>query len=272
MTSSTTPQRPTHNSTHTDAPPASVSRRTVTQGLAWSVPVFAAAVAAPLASASVACVEIMSTSTATFTRTSATAAVFTWTDLFGDGKDFTLTLAAIPNGGANMAINTTNNLTLDSATAGGEALPSVRLSLDTLTLANGGGGERVNFSFALDGVASSVDDLSYKIKDIDGVQALDGNGGAERVYVSQGTGTFNSTWIAGQGIGSNPWKSTTTAPNAEVIPTSSAGNVAVTTTSVSSFDLTFIANNSGRAPADRPNQNIWIGPFAFTAINPSCTA
>ncbi|PPF42908.1 hypothetical protein C5B85_15185 [Pseudoclavibacter sp. AY1F1] len=272
MTSNPTSHRLTTDDALTDAPPAGVSRRTVTQGLAWSIPVFATAAAAPFASASVTCTETISTSTATYTRTSATSAVFTWTDLFGDGKDFTLTLSAVPNGAANMTINTANNFLLDSATAGGEALPSVRLSLDTQNLNNAGGGERVTFAFALDGVPSVVDDLTYKIKDIDGVQAIDGLGGAERVYVSSGTGTYNSTWVVGQGLSNNAWRAATGAPNPEVIPTSGAGNVAVTNPFTSEFDLTFVANNSGRAPADRPNQNIWIGPFTFTAINPSCTA
>ncbi|GGM34132.1 hypothetical protein GCM10010489_01100 [Microbacterium saperdae] len=242
------------------------------QGAAWSLPVIAAAVATPIAAASLMCTAAISTTTATYSRLSATSAVFTWVNLFGDGKDFTLTLTAVHNGVSNMTINSTNNFVLDSATQGGEAQPSVRLSLDTADLRNIGGGERVTFSFALDGVPVSVDNLTYKIKDIDGVQAVDGLGGAERVYVSQGTGTYNSDWIRGQGIGTNAWRPFTGSPNPEVIPTSAAGNVNVTVPSVSAFDLTFVANNSGRALGERPNQNIWVGPFSFTAMNPACTA
>jgi hypothetical protein len=255
----------------TTAPEGGLTRRTVVQGAAWSLPVIAAAVATPIAAASLLCTAAISTTTATYTRLSATSAVFTWADLFGDGKDFTLTLTAAPNGANNMTINAANNFVLDSGTQGGEAQPSVRLSLDTVDLRNTGGGERVTFSFALDGVPVTVDGLTYKIKDIDGVQAADGLGGAERVYVSQGTGTYNSDWIrgAGTGAGANAWRPFTGSPNAEVIPTSAAGNVTVTAPPLSAFDLTFLANNSGRA--DLANQNIWIGPLSFSALNPACT-
>lgn len=252
-------------------PERGLSRRTVVQSAAWSLPVIAAALATPLAAAStVACTATISTSTAAFSRLSATSAVFTWSDLFGDGKDFTLTLSAVPNGASNMSINTTNNFLLDSSTQGGEAQPSVRLSLDTADLRNIGGGERVTFSFAFDGAPATVEDLTYRIKDIDGFQALDGLGGAERVYLSEGTGVYNSDWIRGLGTSADPWRPYTGSPNPEVVPTSAAGNVTVTSPSTSAFSLTFVANNSGRAVGDRPNQNIWVGPLTFTALNPAC--
>lgn len=249
-----------------------LSRRTVVKGAAWSVPVIAAAVATPLAAASTLCTAAITTSTATYSRLSATSAVFTWTNIFGDGKDFTLTLAAVPNGAANMTINSTNNFVLDSATQGGEAQPSVRLSLDTVNLNNIGGGERVTFSFAHDGTPTIVENLAYKIKDIDGFQAVDGLGGAERVYLSAGAGAgvYNSDWIRGQGTAANPWRPFTGAPNVEVVPANTGGNISVTAATVGAFDLTFVANNSGRAGTDRPNQNIWVGPFSFTALNPAC--
>ena len=263
------------NENEVAVPQRGLSRRSVVKGAAWSLPVIAAAVATPLAAAStVNCTVAVTTATATYSRLSATSAVFTWTDLFGDGKDFTLTLTAVPNGAANMAINTTNNLVLDSSTQGNEALPSVRLSLDTLNLNNAGGGERVTFSFALGGVTTIVENLTYKIKDIDGFQADDGLGGTERVYLSAGAGagTYNSDWITGQGTGANPWRPSTTAPNVEVVPTNTGGNIAVTAATVGAFDLTFVGNNSGRAGTDRPIQNIWVGPFSFTAVNPECLA
>lgn len=256
-------------------PGRGLSRRAVVKGAAWSLPVIAAAVATPLAAASTTnCTAVINTSTATYSRLSATSAVFTWTDLFGDGKDFTLTLSAVPNGAANMTINTTNNFVLDSGTQGNESLPSVRLSLDTVNLNNVGGGERVTFSFALDGVPTIVENLTYKIKDIDGFQAVDGLGGAERVYLSAGagSGTYNTDWIRGQGTSANPWRLFTGAPNVEVIPTNPGGNISVSAPSIGAFDLTFVANNSGREGTDRPNQNIWVGPFSFTAVNPACLA
>lgn len=258
--------------TEARVPGNGLSRRTVLHGAAWSLPVIAAAVAAPLAAASAACSATISTSTATYSRLSATSAVFTWSNLFGDGKALTLTLTAAPNGASNMTINTANNLLLDSTTQGGEAQPSVRLSLDTADLRNIGGGERVTFTFAYDGAPTTIDNLSYKIKDIDGFQAQDGLGGAERVYVSEGTGTYDSAWVRGQGTGTDPWRPFTGSPNVEVVPTSTSGNVAVTTPFTSAFTLTFVANNSGRAATDRPNQNIWVGPFTFTAVNPACQA
>lgn len=247
-----------------------LTRRAVVHGAAWSLPVIAAAAATPIAAASLLCTAAISTTTAAYSRLSATSAVFTWANVFGDGKDLTLTLTAVPNGATNMTINPTNNFVLDSGTQGGEAQPSVRLSLDTVDLRNIGGGERVTFSFALDGVPAPVDGLTYKIKDIDGFQAVDGLGGAERVYLSEGTGTYNAAWIRGQGTSANPWRPFTGTPNVEVIPSNAAGNVNVTMPPVSAFDLTFVANNSGRAVGDRPNQNIWIGPLSFTALNPAC--
>lgn len=253
-------------------PRSGLSRRTVVQGAAWALPVIAAAVATPLAAASVACTAGLSTTTASYTRLSATSAVFTWVDVFGDGKDLTLTLSAVPNGANNMTINQTNNLRLDSTTQGGEAQPSVHLALDTADLRNIGGGQRVTFSFALGGVTVTVSDLAYTIKDIDGFQALDGLGGAERVYVSEGTGTYNTDWIRGQGTSANAWRPFTGSPNPEVAATSAAGNVQVTALPLSAFDLTFVANNSGRSVGDRPPQNIWVGPFTFTALNPVCAA
>jgi len=260
------------NENDTTAQVGGLSRRSVVKGAAWSLPVIAAAVATPLAAASVQCTATISTSTATYSRLSATSSVFTWGDVFGDGKDLTLTLTTVPNGASNMTINQANNFVLDSSQQGGEAEPSVRLSLDTADLRNIGGGQRVTFSFALDGVPTTVENLSYKIKDIDGMQAVDGLGGAERVYLSDGagTGTYNTDWIRGQGTGTNPWRPFTGSPNAEVAPGSAAGNVDVTAPSASAFSLTFAANNSGRAPGERPNQNIWVGPFSFTALNPAC--
>lgn len=249
-----------------------VDRRTLVKGAAWSIPIIAATIASPLASASTNCVANLSTSTATYARLSALSAVFTWTDIFGDGKDLTLTLAAVANGASNMVINTTNNLVLDSTLHGGEAVPSVWLALDTADLRNIGGGEQVTFSFALGGAPLAIDDLTYKIKDIDGFLALDGNGGAERVSVSQGSGTYDSAWVQGSGTGTDRWRLDTGAPSVEVPNSSAGGNVVVTTTAVSTFSLTFIANNSGRSVGDRPPQNIWVGPFGFTAVNPDCTA
>ncbi|MDR2322543.1 MAG: hypothetical protein LBE60_12935 [Microbacterium sp.] len=242
-----------------------LSRRTVVKSAAWSVPVLVAAAAVPMASASTtACTKTISTATAAYSRASATASQFVWPNLFGDGKDFTLTLTAVHALWTNMAINQANNLVLDSGMNGGEAQPSVHLSLDTLALDNTGGGEKVTFDFALGGVSTSVTNLTYKIKDIDGFMALDGKGGAERVFVSAGTGTYDSAWVQGSGTDADRWRLSTAAPNVEVAPTSSAGNVAVTVPATSSFDLTYVVNNSGRAPSDRPNQNIWLGPFTFT--------
>jgi len=247
-----------------------IRRRTVVKGAAWSLPVIAAAMATPLASASTLCSVGLSTTTATFARLSSTSAVFTWTNIFGDGKDLTLTLTAVHNGAFNMAINPANNLVLDNAMHGGEAVPSVRLSLDTADLRDIGGGERVTFSFALDDAPLTVDDLTYKVKDIDGFLAQDGRGGAERISVSAGTGTYDAAWVHGQGTGVDPWRLTTTVPNVEVADSSASGNVNIAATAISAFDLTFVANNSGRSVGDRPNQNIWVGPFAFTAVNPTC--
>lgn len=260
-----------------DAPPPpaegkGLDRRTVMKTAAWSLPVIAAAIATPLASASTVCSAPLSTSGAAYTRLSATSSVFTWPNLFGDGKNLTLTLAAVHNGGSNMVINPTNNLVLDSSLHGGEAEPSVRLSLDTTDLRNIGGGERVTFSFALDGAPLAVEGLTYKVKDIDGALAADGRGGAERVYVSEGTGTYDAAWIHGDGTGTEPWRLRTTVPNIEVADSSDDGNVSVAVGTLSAFSLTFVVNNSGRSIGDRPNQNIWVGPFTFTAPNPACTA
>ncbi|MGB4137278.1 MAG: hypothetical protein WA971_11990 [Microbacterium sp.] len=267
-----------NDSAATDERSAGLSRRTFAKGLAWSTPVIAAAAAAPIAAAATGanCVATLTTGNAaayTYSRLSATSAVFTWSDLFGDGKDFTLTLTAASMGNFNnMAINTANNLVLDSGQQGGEAVPSVRLSLDTLTHANTGGGEQVTVSFALGGTALAVEDLSYKIKDIDGFPAQDGNGGAERVSVSQGAGTIaNSTWVQGTGTAADRWRLQTSVPFPyEVVPSSDAGNINMTVASTSAFTLDFIVNNSGRGGTDFPNQNIWIGPFAFTVTNPDC--
>ncbi|MFC4138550.1 MULTISPECIES: hypothetical protein [unclassified Microbacterium] len=269
MSASSTPSSRAHD-LDAAAGDEGLSRRSVTRGIAWSLPIVAAAAATPLAAASTLCSTTISTSSAVFSRISATSALFTWIDLFGDGKDFTLTLSAVHNGASNMTINTTNNFLLDSSQQGGESQPSVRLSLDTVDLRNIGGGERVTFSFALNGAPVTVTDLSYKIKDVDGFQAQDGRGGTERVSVTAGTGTYNSTWVQGQGTGADPWRPSTTAPNVEVVPGSTAGNVTVAAASVSAFDLTFIGNNSGRAGTDRPNQNIWVGPFTFTVQDPVC--
>lgn len=240
-----------------------LTRRTVVRSAAWSVPVLAAVAAAPMSAASAACTKHLSTETAAYVRAGATASQFTWTDPFGDGKDLTLTLSAVHTGVAQMAINTANNLVQDVDMHGGEAKPSVHLALDTLGLVNNGGGETVTFTFALGGAATTVQNLAYTIKDIDGFMALDGNGGAERVSVSAGTGSYNPTWLQGSGIPSNRWRLSTSAPNVEVDAASSAGNVNVTAASVSAFSLDFIVNNSGRAANDRPPQNIWVGPFTF---------
>src|SRR5690242_13667152 len=100
-----------------------VSRRAVTKGIVWSVPVVAAAAAVPMAVASTGCTPVSFTSqAAAFTRNSATSAMFTWVDALGDGRDLTLTFSAVytgQNNPPNMAINTTSNLTLDTALQGG---------------------------------------------------------------------------------------------------------------------------------------------------------
>lgn len=245
------------------SPSHGLSRRTIVKSAAWSIPVVAAAAATPMSAASTACTKVLSTETAAYVRADATAAQFTWTNVFGDGKDLTLTLGAAHIGVAEIGINTASNLVQDVDMHGGEAKASVHLALSTLGLINNGGGERVTFAFALGGAATTVANLSYKIKDIDGFMALDGNGGAERVSVTAGTGTYDSNWLQGAGTGTNRWRLSTSAPNVEVDASSSAGNVNVTAASVSAFSLDFIVNNSGRSANDRPPQNIWVGPFTF---------
>jgi len=252
-------------------PSHGLSRRTIVKSAAWSIPVVAAAAATPMSAASGACTLNLSTETAAYARVDATAAQFTWTNPFGDGKDLTLSLGAAHIGVPEMDINTAANLVQDFDMHGGEAKASVHLALNTLGLVNNGGGERVTFAFALGGAATTVDNLSYKIKDIDGFQAADGNGGAERVSVTAGTGTYDPAWITGSGVPTDRWRLTPSIPNAnsDVPASSSVGNVGVSAGSVSSFSLDFIVNNSGRSANDRPPQNIWVGPFTF-AVSGIC--
>lgn len=255
------------------SPSNGVSRRTIVKGAAWSIPILAVTAAVPTAAASGACTKHLSTTTAAYARASALAAQFVWTNVFGDGKDLTLALTASAAGWPGvMEINQTENLVLDTDMHGGEAQPSVHLALQTLTLQNTGGGEKVTFAFALGGTATTVSNLAYTIKDIDGFQALDGKGGAERVFVSGGSGTYDPAWIAGSGTDADRWRLAPTIPNvdADIDGSSSNGNVDVSAGSVSSFDLTFLANNSGRPANDRPPQNIWIGPLTFD-ISGICT-
>lgn len=253
-----------------------LSRRTVTRAMAWSVPVVALTAATPLAAASTVCTTVISSTTAVYTRVSSLLSRFTWTNLFGDGKDLTLTFGATHTGDPNILIEHSANLLLDSAMHGGEALPSVRFALDTQNFANVAGGETVTFSFAYDSMPITVENLMFKIKDIDGKRADSPDlTGAERVSITGGgVGTIvNPAVLRGNGTGGDRWRlrqAYAEANDGLVDDSSTDGNVDVVYAATSQFTMDFVANNSGRSPGDDPTQNIWVGPFTFTVNNPAC--
>jgi hypothetical protein len=255
----------------TSAPAGSLGRRRIVQGAAWSVPVIVMGSAAPALAVSPPCVATIDWTNATFLRTDYLNATFTWTNLFGAGKNLVLAVTAT-GVNVNAVPNTTSNLTYTGGTVSGQPDGGLDLSLDNLADSAGLTGEDVAFAFTYGGSPITVTNLSFMIGDIDGAYHVSGanadNKAAEWVSINAGTGVIQDTaYVGGAGTVADPWiRRNPSNPDTNGIATSATtGSVAIANPSTSGFTVRFRLDSGALG-----NYNLWITPFQFTIKNPAC--
>lgn len=220
------------------------SRRTIVRGAAWSVPVVAAATAAPAYAASP-CDAITRTmdwgNTTQYSRASATNASYVVPDPDGSGPGQALTLT-ISNTflGSNTMLRFQTSTATDNlrtvANVGGSSATSLTLhqsprrDADKVATWTGTTNKSVwRFEFS-----RTVASLSFTLRDIDSSPAdfLD----AVAVVGGGATGAIvNTSRVTGTGSLSSPWRSSGT--NLPAGDTSTAGNVNVSLSNVDFFEL-----------------------------------
>lgn len=256
------------------------SRKAVMQSAAWSVPIITAAVAAPAFAASPNCPPLtLDWTTATFSRTSANAASFTWSNPFGTGTPLVMNINAVREL-ANTTLHT-ENLTQDARNVGGAPVDGgLVLALVTAnnTVDQDHGGENVTFSFQYGGSPFPVQNLSFRVGDIDGNVVSNSGagsipGGAERVWTDQGTGTFLTggwQWLIGDGTRNKPWRrradSTPSGPNSS--PSDTFAAVRIDIASTSAFTLRYRVNGTGNT--EGTVNRVFLSPFNFMVTDPTC--
>lgn len=209
-------------------PKHAASRRAVVRGVAWTVPVVAAAATAPAYAASY-----------------CPAVTLTWTD-YTVGSQFTSATVSgitvtLTSSGANTAAN---NRTISSTQTGGQS-SNLRLYSTTSTSP-----QTATFSFSRNGVPINVINLQFSLLDIDSGLNPDGST-AWYDQVSVGTtgysgGIVNSTYVIGNGTTTGTstttgtYRAASTNTSANVPGTSTNGNVLLSWASpVSSVSITY---------------------------------
>lgn len=256
-----------------------MSRRAVVAGAAWSAPAVLLATAAPARAASTACQPVRLVTdwaSASYVRTSATSGTYTWVNPLGNGSIpvLTLTITASVVGPAFSSLAPAN-LTSTAAPTGGQAVPGLDLSLNLLQHTTNSTVTGADYTFTF---SQPVTNLSFTIADIDGTYFGNNssNSGAERVSLSSPSpisGTVaDSAYLTGSGTLADQWRRRPNfTPNqTNLANTSSAGNVSVTSSALSTFttSLRLLDNTSALSSPPAGSYNIWITPITFTLLCP----
>lgn len=256
---------------------AQIGRRTLVAGAAWSAPAILLATAAPAAAASVPPCRpvtlVTDWTSSSWVRTSASTGTYTWVNPLGNGSIPVLTLTITASVvGSSFTSLASGNLTGTAGPTGGFSQPGLNLSINltkkTTTTTDTGADFLFSFSQPVTG-------LTTTITDIDGgyLGGNSSNSGAERVRLSSPsaiTGTItDSAYLTGTGTSTDAWRRRpNSTPNVNnLLNTSSAGNVALTSAALSSFTLGFrvLDTTSTAFPA---NYNLWLTPIMFTLLCP----
>lgn len=254
-----------------------VSRRAVVAGAAWATPAIIAATAAPARAASAppcAPIQLVTDWTsASYARTSASTATYTWIDPLGNGSVpvLTLTIASTVVGPTFTSLAAAN-LAGSAGPTGGQSLPGLDLSLNLLqhTTATTNTGADYTFTFS-----QAVTNVAFTVTDIDGIYfgGVNTNSGAERVTLSSPSpisGTVTSSgYLTGTGVTGDPWRRRpSSTPNlSDLAKSSSNGNVSVTSAALTQFTLGFRLLDSTSNVA-LGSYNLWLTPITFTLLCP----
>lgn len=278
-------------------PPQSVTRRRVTTGLAWSAPAVAAAVAAPLASASP-CRDVSQTvawNSPQYTRVSDTQGAYQAPAPAGAIPESGLRVTVSARYGSNMTSGAldapnANLMPSNNGVQGGTseylAFHQRPLVVDTSNGRESPGG----WDFSLAGMTSTtrqnntgtytitfdrpVTGLSFLLMDIDSVGGnssnrdfydivwLTGlNGSAQASFSST---LVNTGHLTGAGTLTNPWRALNN--NARVDGTSASGNVNVRFTSpVTTFTVFYAHGLKKTGGTADPDQAVFLSNLTLTA-------
>ena len=265
-----------------DAQTRKITRRTIAKGAAWSVPVIAASVAAPLAQASKPCngSALINQATATFVNQDKWNAYYEWASVFRPNDHLRLTAHSTltsTDGGQIGPVNLTEGVRDGAGTFGGvsgatRALQLVDIGPGQGTSNPGWVTVRTDFewTYALPCAKFfpyTIPTVSFAIVDIDGIIAGDNSGGVERVWLNSAgsSGTIqNTSWLTGTGTPANPWRRAQNATGAFDQPnTSGIGRVNVTVSGQTGFSIGF------RARATQAVGNNFAETIYVTNVNGS---
>jgi hypothetical protein len=257
-----------------------LSRKTVLRSTAWSVPVVAIGAAAPAFAASgFNCNPIEpDPAAATYTRESDTVGFFTWANIFGEGKDLVMKFTStLTSGNTSSVITPGQNLQYTTGSYGGWTRGGVTLALtSTSTEDVDHQGQDVRIEFFYDGSPTIVNDIRYRVSDIDGAAVTSAGpgtiqGGAERVWFAQGaTGRLvaPNDFLAGDGSMNNPFRRQVPSVPAAADAQPTDGFATVVNNGINNVNvvrLRFRVNNSGRN-VDTVSR-VWVAPPMFEIAN-----
>ena len=251
-----------------------LGRRTVLAAAAWSVPAVSVVAAAPAYAATVGCPVGGYTYTLNWATLRPTATAITGgfqvsvvpTNGTAAQKAANTIILKVTNSFEGGATAYTGNMALSSGNIGGTGAKGLGFLQNTPTNTVAANRRNYRQEITFDFGASPITDLSFKITDID---SLDGDF-IDQVEISPTmTGApqhSTGTRVTGSGTTASPWHSTN--PNSDQDnEDGTRGNITVTSSSVSSFVLTYW--NSQTSFRVDNSQAIYLTNFTFKKACPT---
>lgn len=247
------------------------SRRTIVRGAAWSVPVVAAAAAAPAYAASP-CDSIADTvdwgNSGRYSRSGASSATYSIPDPdgTGPGQPLTLTVSVVETGSnTQLGSQVGANDNLRTATGvGGSANTASSLTLHQSPIRDGNKvstwTSTSNRSITRFTFSRPVTNLVFTLRDIDSA-ARDFLDAIAIVGASFTPTITNPTLITGDGSTGNPLRSA--GANAPVANGSTDGNVTISMPSVTSFDLYYWNLSDTSSNQIDGDQKVFLSAMSF---------
>lgn len=252
------------------------SRRSVVRGAAWSVPVVAVAATAPAYAASP-CDPIARTidwGTTQYTRSSVTSSTYTIPDPdgTGPGQALTLTISTTTIGsntqtGPQATNGADDNLRLFTGQVGGSSASTNHLTLHQSPINNANKSNNLtnaNRTITRFSFSRTVASLGFTLRDIDATTndfwdaiALVGLGST----TVTGTATDPAS-VIGAGTTANPWRGATAGTRIE--GNQNNGNVVVSMTNVTGFDLYYWNITSASSGQIDGDQKVFLSTFDVT--------
>lgn len=161
------------------------------------------------------------------------------------------------------------------APTGGQSVPGLDLSLNLLKHTTNTTNTGADYTFTF---SQAVTNVGFSITDIDGTYfgGNSNNAGAERVSLSSPSpisgSIVSSAYLTGTGSSADPWRRRpNSSPNtSQLLNTSSAGNVSVTSAALSQFTLGYrlLDNTTTVGGGPGGSYNIWLTPITFALLCP----